>query len=118
MKNTILCKNCNYENPFYALICANCKAFIRSKIPNIDLWYTLIKVIESPILAFRNIIHADHKNFVVPIIILATLKISINSFVINSILKSTSENNYGYMDYLIVSALIMLIIFLISFFEF
>ncbi|MEG8947381.1 hypothetical protein [Rosettibacter firmus] len=94
MKNVILCSNCNYENPFYALICKNCKAFLRTKIPNIDLWITIGKLIESPKLAFENIIHAEHKNYLLTLIFLSVTKISINLFTLNNIINFCESSAY------------------------
>lgn len=76
MENLLICNNCNEKNPLYALNCSKCNAYLRPKISNIDLWQTTWKIFESPVQAAQNIIQADHKNFIVFIIILICLKYS------------------------------------------
>jgi len=58
------CKKCNHINPPYKNICSECKSYLRERIVNIDLWDTIRLVIEEPAKAFRNIIFAEHKNFI------------------------------------------------------
>jgi len=77
MKNVLVCNNCKKENAFYLLICSNCNSFLRSKIPNIDLWETIGKLVESPLQAFNKIIQAENKNFVVTLMIIVCVKLSI-----------------------------------------
>ena len=64
MKNIVTCKICKEENPFYKLICDECKGFLRDKIPNIDFWSAVLKLIDSPSEAFKTIVFSEHKNFV------------------------------------------------------
>ena len=56
MKNVVVCKNCNSENPLYGLICINCKSYLREKVYNIDFWKTVGLLIENPSKAFKTII--------------------------------------------------------------
>lgn len=115
MKNTITCSNCQNENPFYSLICSNCKAFIRTKIPNIDLWFTIGKLLESPIEAIRNIIHSDHKNFVSLLLILAALKISlVSSIIANAFIIKEKDESFLISSLIFGGLLIIALIILIS----
>ncbi len=82
MKNVLICNNCNKENAFYLMICSNCNSFLRSKIPNIDLWETIGKLIESPLQAFDRIIQAENKNFVVTLMIIVCVKLSLATMII------------------------------------
>ena len=59
------CKKCNQINPPYKNICSECKSYLRERIVNIDLWDTIRLIIEDPTKAFRNIIFAEHKNFII-----------------------------------------------------
>lgn len=59
------CKKCNHINPPYKNICSECKSYLRERIVNIDLWDTIRLIIEDPAKAFRNIIFAEHKNFII-----------------------------------------------------
>ena len=82
MKNVLVCNNFKKENAFYLMICSNCNSFLRSKIPNIDLWETIGKLIESPLQAFGRIIQAENKNFVVTLMVFACVKLSLAVMII------------------------------------
>lgn len=82
MKNVLVCNNCKKENPFYSMICSNCNSFLRSKIPNIDLWETISKLIETPVQAFNRIIQAENKNFVMTLMVLVCVKLSLATMII------------------------------------
>jgi hypothetical protein len=78
MKNIVVCKNCQAENPFYSLICKTCKGFLRERIFNIDFWKVLALLIESPVKGFKTIIYSEHKNFIFFILLLAAGKFTID----------------------------------------
>ena len=59
----ITCPVCQHENDNFALTCMSCKGFLQNRIPNLDLFETAWKIIESPRAAFRHIALADHKNY-------------------------------------------------------
>lgn len=102
MKNTITCENCRSENPHYALNCKSCKAYLRTRIVNIDLWQFIGKLIESPVKGFTNIIYSEHKNFVLMLLVLAGLKYFLNAI----IFSQTININYGTTDNLAYNYLI------------
>lgn len=81
MRNTIVCPNCNHPNPFHRLTCESCGAYIRERIVNIDFWKIFWKLIETPLRAFREIIHSEHKNLVGLISLLVFIEISLNSYI-------------------------------------
>ena len=91
MKNIIICKSCETENPFYLLNCKKCKAYLRERIINIDFWSTLWKLVESPVNAFSNIIHSEHKNFVIILTFLLSIKYFINSLIFTNALGINSN---------------------------
>ena len=99
MKNVIVCKNCETENPFYQLNCKNCKAYLRDRIINIDFWAVLWKLIESPKTAFSNIIQSEHKNFVIVLTFLLSIKYFVNSLIFTNAFKS----NVNTINYLIAN---------------
>lgn len=72
------CKKCNHINPAYKNICTECKSYLRERVVNIDLWNTIQLLIEDPIKAFKQIIFAEHKNF----ILFLTFFISIKNLII------------------------------------
>jgi hypothetical protein len=59
----ITCGVCKTENDEFAVICRNCKSYIQNRIPNLDFFETVWKVIESPRGAFHAITLAEHKNY-------------------------------------------------------
>ena len=79
MKNSIKCPSCSAENPPYVYICKNCKAFLRERIYNIDLWKVIGMLIENPKKAFRLIVYSEHKNFIFFIIFFVAAKFLINA---------------------------------------
>jgi hypothetical protein len=86
MKNVLVCKNCHEENPYHNLTCQKCNGFLRPRISNIDLWHTIWDIFEAPVKTAENIIHSDHKNFLVLLLCLCCLKFSIvKSMVFNSL---------------------------------
>ncbi len=90
MKNSLVCKNCQTENPFYGLICTNCKSFLREKIFNIDLWKVLGLLVDDPKKAFGIIIQSEHKNFIFFITAFVAGKFYIDSMLL-SLATSTAE---------------------------
>jgi hypothetical protein len=59
----INCPVCLAENSDFATVCLKCKAFLQDRIPNLNLFETAWKVIESPRAAFHQIVLSEHKNF-------------------------------------------------------
>lgn len=68
------CKKCNHINPAYKNICTECKSYLRERVVNIDLWSTIQLLIEDPIKAFKQIIFAEHKNFILFIFFFIAIK--------------------------------------------
>ena len=103
MKNFIECKTCHSENPTYGLICTNCKAYLRERIFNIDLWHTVSLLIESPGKAYNLIIQSEHKNFIFFISYIVSLKLLIDSMFF-SLLTLKAEPVFGnfFRNYFIV----------------
>lgn len=79
MKNSITCPSCSAENPPYVYICKNCRAFLRERIYNIDLWKVIGLLIENPKKAFQLIVYSEHKNFIFFIILFIATKFLINA---------------------------------------
>lgn len=68
------CSKCLQENAPYQNICENCKSYLRDKTVNIDLWTTILKLIENPFEAFRTIVFAEHKNFIFFLLFFISIK--------------------------------------------
>lgn len=111
MKNVLICKNCGTENPFFSLNCNKCDSYLRVRVSNIDLWQTTWQIFESPVQAGEKIIHSDHKNFVISLLIVICVKYAILSAMI---FNSTHENveSIGVFPQAFVSGGLPVILFL------
>ncbi len=115
MKNSIECKTCHADNPVYGLICTECKAYLRERIFNLDLWHTLGLLIENPSEADRLIIQSEHKNFIFFIAAIVSLKLLIDSmFVSLSVLKPEPEFGNFFRNYFIVLGEVVVILTAVS----
>jgi hypothetical protein len=119
MKNSVICNNCQTENPFYKSICENCKSYIRDRVYNIDLGNIIVRLIDSPTSGFRNIIFSEHKNFLVFLILLSVLKFEIDSLFISLFFKKEiiSLGNFavGYLGLvLILTAVFLLFSYIVT----
>jgi hypothetical protein len=103
------CKNCSHINPIYKNICVECKSYLRERVVNIDLWTTIQLIIEDPELAFRQIIFAEHKNFITFI----TFFIAIKNLIISRFLTVPELGTDGVSTSFIVSLFLMILIILI-----
>lgn len=108
------CKKCNHINPAYKNICTECKSYLRERVVNIDLWNTIQLLIEDPIKAFKQIIFAEHKNF----ILFLTFFISIKNLIIARYFSVPALGLNGITAPFILSLIlgILLSIFLLSLF--
>jgi hypothetical protein len=104
MKNVVVCPNCGTENPFYKYTCTNCKGYLRERIFNLDLWQLIGMLIESPVKAFNRIIQSEHKNFLLLIAFLFTIKIFINARFLSIFLSGESSLRFGLLPLLLISA--------------
>ena len=111
--NVQLCSNCGTENPLYEKNCANCKHYLRATVINIDLWKTIWQLFESPREALKTIIFAQHKNFLIFLLFVLSLKFYLTSVIIQSALNITgpSTKYFIYNLVLIVFIYFALIIF-------
>jgi len=101
MKNIIKCENCGFENESFNMNCQKCNSILRERVVNIDLWSTIWEIIESPSKAFRNIIYAEHKNYILLISILLFLKMVLTSFFLHTLF-----NNYiDFSNYLLLNVI-------------
>jgi hypothetical protein len=60
----ILCSVCAQANDDLQTICSSCGSYIQDRIPNIDFFATMWRLVESPKEAFHKITIAEHKNYV------------------------------------------------------
>lgn len=110
----ITCNKCSTVNPLYTSICINCKSYLRERVVNIDLWKTIGLLIEDPSSAFRQIIFAENKNF----IIFITLFIALKNLLITRFLSVPFLGKEGVSTSFIISYLIILTYTLLLFIGF
>lgn len=103
------CKKCNHINPTYKYICSECKNYLRERVVNINLWDTILLIIEDPQKAFKQIIFAEHKNF----IIFITFFIVIKNLLISRFLSVPVLGINGVTTSFILSLVFMIFITLI-----
>lgn len=102
----VKCKKCSHINPPYKNICTECKSYLRERIVNIDLWNTILLIIEEPAKAFRQIIFSEHKNF----IIFLTFFISLKNLIITRFISVPELGVNGASVSLIFSLILMILI--------
>ncbi len=112
--NFLICKKCNYNNPLFSLNCESCNNLLRNRIPNIDLWNIIRRLIDEPVDAFRIIIQADKKNFSSLFVFFFAIKIYFLSIIVQSLLGIHKEINF--LAILISILIVSVIWFIISFF--
>lgn len=61
----ITCPVCGGSNNDLAVVCVACRSYLQAKVDTLDLFSTVWGLIESPGTAFRRILLATHKNYVV-----------------------------------------------------
>ncbi|MBI2430238.1 MAG: YIP1 family protein [Ignavibacteriales bacterium] len=60
----IVCPVCAHNNDDFAIKCSSCGSYVQDRIPTLDFFAMLWMMIESPKAAFKKIILAEHKNYV------------------------------------------------------
>ncbi len=76
----ILCSVCQTENDKYATICKKCGGFLQNRVPNLNLFDTLWRIIENPREAFRLIMLAEHKNYALFLYALCGISVAFSGF--------------------------------------
>jgi hypothetical protein len=76
----INCSVCQTENDQYSTVCKKCGGFLQNRVPNLDLFDVLWKIIENPRNAFRLIMLAEHKNYALFLYTLSGIAITFTGF--------------------------------------
>jgi len=105
--NVNICSNCGSENPLFNKNCSVCKHYIRESVVNIDLWHTIYHLFEDPRKALKNIIYADHKNFLIFILFFFSTKL----FLFSTSVQSAFELNIPQTNYFIYNILLLITIY-------
>ncbi|RPI04482.1 MAG: YIP1 family protein [Ignavibacteriae bacterium] len=72
----ITCSVCQAENDQYVTICKQCGGYLQNRVPNLDLFDVLWKIIENPKNAFQLIVRSEHKNYAVFLYTLSGIALS------------------------------------------
>jgi hypothetical protein len=112
----ITCKKCSTVNPLYTSVCLECKSYLRERVVNIDLWKTIGQLIDDTTNAFRQIIFAENKNF----IIFISLFLAIKNLIISRFLSVPFLGKEGVSKSFLVSYFMILLftIMVVSIFTF
>ena len=105
------CKKCNHVNPAYKSICEECKSYLRERVVNINLWNTIQMIIEEPSAAFKQIIFAEHKNFMIVLILLIGTK----NLIISRFLSVPQLGSDGVHSSISVSLILSIVFSIIPF---
>ncbi len=57
------CPSCGAENQPLVLRCAHCGAFVRDRVPVVDLFSTLWRLVDAPDAAFLRVARSERKNY-------------------------------------------------------
>ncbi len=111
-RNEISCPNCNSINFDYDFKCQNCKSFLRERIINIDLGETILRLIDSPGTTFSKIKLAEHKNYLLFIILFLAIRFLIISRFIS--VPFAGDKVFGNLIILFATSFLWTIILLVS----
>lgn len=109
-KNILFCSKCEKENPIFAYNCNYCGNTLRDRVVNIDFWKTILSLIENPSKAFISIIQSEHKNFIIPLLLLIALKNFLYGFYVNSFLTGQINLNFTKIIFAIILTVVFIII--------
>lgn len=110
MIEQIICHNCHTSNNFVNLHCSNCKHLIRDRVINIDLWSSIMGSIDSPSEMFKKVVLAEHKNFILVLFILISLRHAISGLLISPYIGIISIQYYAIR--FIASTVLILILYI------
>jgi len=115
MKNSVECPHCKTDNANFSATCSKCNSYLREKVVNLDLWKTIGMLIESPSEAFRNIIYSEHKNFIIFILLFASVKLLIDTRFVSLITVTEFHSTIGLgISYLLLIVPLFILLFLTS----
>ncbi len=115
--NFNICQNCGEKNPLYLNKCTKCHHYFRAAVINIDLWSTIWKLFETPVEALKNIIYAEHKNFITFLVFFLSIKLLLISAFVQSFIDDSVMNSKSFIfNILIQSGIYILFLIIFSFF--
>ncbi len=109
--NKIICKSCSSENFFEAYKCSSCSNVLRAKVPNINFWSVIYLLIFDTENAFKQILYADNKNFLLPLFILLNIKLTSLIFVLGSVYDLEISFNLFWIALFTLTVVLCIILF-------
>jgi len=103
------CSRCGCENPIHQSVCKKCGSITRDRIPNIDFWKIIGRIIESPKSAFIEIIHAEQKNYASFVLTASLFKIFLLVSLVSGVLGRNSFSLLSYAYFLLICLLVIVI---------
>ena len=76
----ITCSICGLQNDELAVLCSSCKSYLQSKVDSLNLFETIWQLMENPGAAFKKIVLARHKNYVILLSSLAGISMAFALF--------------------------------------
>ncbi|MBK7106621.1 MAG: YIP1 family protein [Ignavibacteriae bacterium] len=104
--NFNICQNCGEKNPLYLNKCTKCHHYFRAAVVNIDLWSTIWRLFETPKDALKNIIYAEHKNFITFLTFFLSIKLLLISAFVQSFVDDSVMNSKSFIYNILIQAVI------------
>jgi len=113
------CPNCGEENSFLNQKCKNCGGFLQQRVPNLNLFETIIEVLEKPSFTFHKICLSEQKNYIFFLFSFAGFSLLFTLYSITSFGRLYSNLLYLLLPSLVFGPLLGIINFsLFSYFSF
>lgn len=109
-QNVQICENCGESNALFEKNCNKCKHYLRASVINIDLWKTIWQLFENPKKALLNIICAEHKNFIIFLLVFISLKLYLTATITQSAFNLTLPN----AEYFIYNVTLVSLIYIVT----
>lgn len=105
-----ICSRCGRENPIYQSVCKKCGSITRDRVPNIDFWKIIGRLIESPKNAFIEIVQAEQKNYASFVLTASLFKIFLFVSLIVGVFGGNNFSLLSFGYFLLVCVLLIIII--------
>ncbi len=99
----VICPACRQTGDLFLVNCRYCGNVLRDRVPNIDLGEIVLRIIDSPSAAFAAIIFSEKKNYVIPLVILLSIKNSIMYQAVDAVLFGREYFKFGEIQFVFLS---------------
>jgi len=105
----VSCSRCGRKNPLFQSVCQSCGSITRDRIPNIDFWKILGRLIENPKSALVEIIQAEQKNFTLFVLCASLFKIFLLGSLVAGVLIG---KGFSIPSFILFSTSVVILIFI------